>query len=105
MTLLTGNLYNLTSAPYFYSSVKEQGYKGRMRMVEPVMSRNDDPKPVKTRRTAQGTKESSTIVIDYHIPTLKYKVFRRLEEIVLDVYNVPDRNNFAGVDGPPSIAR
>ena len=29
---------------------------------------------------------------------LKYNVFHRLGEIVLDAYNVPDRNNFAAVD-------
>lgn len=97
MTLSTGTFYGLLFEPYFHSRVKEQGYKGRMRLLEPVATEND-PKPVKPKRTAWGTKKSSSVVIDYDIPILKYNVFHRLGEIVLDAYNVPDRKNFAAVD-------
>ena len=97
MTLSTGTFYGLLFEPYFHSRVKEQGYKGRMRLLEPVATGND-PKPVKPNRTAWGTKKSPSAVIDYDIPMLKYHVFHRLGEIVLDAYNVPDRKNFAAVD-------
>ena len=98
MTLSTGTFYGLLFEPYFHSRIKEQGYKGRMRLLEPVATGNDDPKHVKTKRTVWGTKKSSSLVNDYDIPMLKYNVFHRLDEIALDAYNVPDRKNFAAVD-------
>ena len=98
MTLSTGTFYGLLFEPYFHCRVKVQGYKNRMRLLEPIATGKDDPKSVKTKRTAWGTKKSSSVVNDYDIPRLRYNVFHRLGEIVLDAYNVPDRKNFVAVD-------
>ena len=99
MGLHLGTFYGLLLEPYFHSLVTEGGYSGRMRLLNTGSS-----DILNTKRNALGIKVSSYSTNKHSIPRLEYHQFHRLDEIIHNHYNVPDRKNFAAIDSlAPSL--
>jgi hypothetical protein len=95
MNLHTETFYGLRFEPYFHSRVTEQGYSGKMRMLQGVT----DAVFINVKRNVIGMKKKTAYTIaTYAIPALEMNIFHYIRGIHDKRYNVPDRKNFAAVD-------
>ena len=109
MSLHLGTFYGLLFEPYFHRRITDQGFKGKIRKLLPAppdaesLAETTMSKTVRKRQW-YGAKKPVSDVVDHVIPTQSLHHFHVHNDIQFNVYNVPDRKNFAAVDSvAPSI--